>query len=51
VDGDDELIGRQVFKLYNALFQNTDAYFVYTNFLISKKNEIGYSRSIPFYVK
>ena len=33
VDGDDELIGRQVFKLFNAMFQSTGAWFVYSNFL------------------
>jgi hypothetical protein len=44
VDGDDELIGRQVFKLYNAFFQNTGAYFIYSNFLISSSQSVGYSR-------
>lgn len=36
VDGDDELIGKQVFRLYNTLFQRTGAYFIYTNYLMIK---------------
>jgi len=33
VDGDDELIGRQVLHFFNAMFQKHDAWFVYSNFL------------------
>ena len=33
VDGDDELIGRQVLKLYNSIFQDKDVWFVYSNFV------------------
>lgn len=32
-DGDDNLIGRQVFKLLNAIYQKRKASFVYLNFL------------------
>ena len=46
VDGDDELLGRQVLKLFNAGFQKNDAWFVYTNFLNIKGN-VGYSRPFP----
>jgi hypothetical protein len=45
VDGDDELIGREVFRLYNALFQSTGSYFIYTNFMTTR-GSIGYSRPI-----
>ena len=33
LDGDDNLIGRQVFKLLNAVYQKRKAKFVYLNFL------------------
>lgn len=46
VDGDDELIGRQVFKLYNSIFQKQGVWFVYSNFL-TINNYVGYSRFIP----
>ena len=45
VDGDDELVGRQVFKHFNAIFSTQDVWVVYTNF-ISIRGSIGYSR--PF---
>ena len=44
MDGDDELLGRQVFKLFNAVFQSKKSWFVYSNF-ISFVGTIGYSRS------
>lgn len=43
VDGDDELIGSQVLKVFNAFFQKKNAWFVYSNSLASNGN-IGYSR-------
>jgi glycosyltransferase involved in cell wall biosynthesis len=46
VDGDDELIGRQVLKFYSAVFQKEGAWFVYTNFLNVGKG-VGYSRPFP----
>lgn len=46
VDGDDKLIGRQVLKLYNAVFQQKKLWFVYSNFLLSRR-KIGYSRPFP----
>ena len=46
VDGDDELLGRQVLKLFNALFQAKKLYFMYTNFL-SQSGRVGYSRPFP----
>jgi len=36
VDGDDELIGRQVLKFYNSIFQDQGVWFVYSNFLSPK---------------
>ena len=33
IDGDDELIGTQVFKLYNALYQEKKLYVLYSNYL------------------
>lgn len=33
VDGDDELVGTQVFKLYNALYQKYKLYVLYSNFI------------------
>ena len=44
VDGDDELLGRQVFKLFNSVFQREQNWFVYSNF-ISFVGTVGYSRS------
>jgi hypothetical protein len=38
IDGDDELIGRQVFKLYNANYQRNNSLFVYANFVRSRVN-------------
>ncbi len=46
VDGDDELIGRQVLKLYNSIFQKEKSWFVYSNFL-SIRGNVGYSRPFP----
>lgn len=43
VDGDDELLGRQVLKHFNYLFQSKDIWVAYTNF-ISIRGSIGYSR-------
>lgn len=46
VDGDDELLGRQVLKLFNAVFQEKKLWFVYSNFL-SIAGTIGFSRPFP----
>ena len=46
VDGDDELIGRQVLKLFSAMFQREQAWFVYSNFL-NIRHSVGYSRPFP----
>ena len=45
VDGDDELIGRQVFKLFNSQFQEKGIWFMYTN-SITHLGSIGFSRVI-----
>ena len=49
VDGDDELIGRQVFKLYSAKFQADDLWFMYSNFL-TVSGRTGYSRPFPEHI-
>lgn len=36
LDGDDELIGTQVFKLFNSIYQSRDLWVAYSNFLTSK---------------
>jgi hypothetical protein len=46
IDGDDELIGRQVFKIYNAIMQQNKVWFVYST-LISSDQEIGFSKPVP----
>ena len=43
IDGDDELLGRQVLKLFNAVFQEKGVWYIYSNFLGSI-GRIGYSR-------
>ncbi len=45
VDGDDELLGRQVLKHFNAVFQSKKVWVMYSNFLASR-GSVGYSR--PF---
>jgi hypothetical protein len=46
VDGDDELIGRQVLKLFNAVYQESGAWVVYSNF-ITEEGRLGYSKPYP----
>lgn len=46
VDGDDELVGRQVLKLFNAVFSKEKIWFMYTNFVTPRGN-VGFSRPIP----
>ena len=46
VDGDDELLGRQVLKVFNAVFQEKGLWFVYSNFIMGS-GELGYSRPFP----
>lgn len=43
IDGDDELLGRQVLKLFNSVFQSKGIWYMYTNFLGSI-GKVGYSR-------
>lgn len=33
IDGNDHLIGRQVFKLINAIYQKRDCRFLYFNYM------------------
>ena len=47
VDGDDQLIGKQVFKLFNAVFQKDKVWFAYSNFIDIPTKNAGYSRPIP----
>jgi hypothetical protein len=46
VDGDDELIGRQVLKLFNTVYQETGAWVAYSNFF-TEEGKLGYSKPIP----
>ena len=46
VDGDDELLGRQVLKLFNSVFQKDKVCFAYSNFL-TIRGGVGYSRPFP----
>jgi glycosyltransferase involved in cell wall biosynthesis len=46
VDGDDELLGCQVLKLFNSVFQEKKLWFVYSNFL-STTGGVGFSRPFP----
>jgi hypothetical protein len=46
IDGDDQLLGKQVFKLFNQAFQKNNAWFVYSNFIDITTKNVGYSR--PF---
>ncbi len=43
VDGDDELLGREAFKVFNAVYQKTNAGVVYSNHLkVYWKREVVY---------
>jgi hypothetical protein len=39
IDGDDALIGRQVLKLYNSVYQKTKSALVYSNYLHVNNNK------------
>ena len=46
IDGDDYLLGKQVFKLFSSVFYESKCWVAYSNFLtVSRK--IGYSRPYP----
>ena len=48
IDGDDQLIGKMVFKTINAAYHRTKGLAIYTNHLMSKREvafDIGMSRS------
>lgn len=47
VDGDDALIGRQVFSLLNAYYQTQKPALVYTQLLFIYPDHIGNSRNQP----
>ena len=52
VDGDDALIGRQVFNFVNRLYYNNpNAWFIYTNFIQIKGDTEGDGRHISINVK
>jgi hypothetical protein len=50
LDGDDELIGKQVFKFLSAAYQMTGSYYIYTNFLMIDpiNHSVGIGFSAPF---
>jgi hypothetical protein len=41
LDGDDSLIGRQVFSLLNAVYQKYKVALTYSQFLVVRKDSIG----------
>jgi hypothetical protein len=47
VDGDDALIGRQVFSLLNAFYQKEKPALVYTQLLFIYPTHVGNSRNQP----
>ena len=49
LDGDDVLIGRQVFSLLNAVYQKEKIALTYGQFLLVRNNMVtsGFSRDIP----
>ena len=47
IDADDSLIGRQSMKLMNALYQSTDNWFIYSNFIYEEKKKIKLGISKP----
>ena len=49
IDADDQLIGRQVMKLLNALYQSSSKWFIYSNFVqpVKGRNLKGISKKIP----
>ena len=51
VDGDDALLGTQVFALFNAVYQKNRAALVYSRYLVVSGNDRagigGSSREIP----
>lgn len=47
IDSDDSLIGCQVLKTINAMYQQSDSWFIYANFIFwHQKIKIGYSMAI-----
>lgn len=54
MDGDDELVGTQVFKMYNMLYQREKMYVLYSNFISydsyypNNPLTIGISEKYPF---
>lgn len=47
IDGDDALVGKQVFNLFNKLYHdNPEAWFLYTNFIAIKGEQGGDGRVI-----
>ena len=46
LDGDDELLGKQVLKLFNSVFQKDKIWLMYANFMTSS-GSLGYSRPYP----
>jgi hypothetical protein len=47
VDGDDSLVGRQVFALLNAFYQNQKPALVYTQMIWIKPGRIVHSFNLP----
>jgi hypothetical protein len=49
IDGDDELVGKQVFKLFNAQFQSKNIWLMYTNYIMMSGG-LGSSKPYGSYV-
>ena len=47
LDGDDAFAGSYAMNMFNANFQKTGAWYIYTNNILVKKGEIGVSRRMP----
>lgn len=58
LDGDDELVGTQVLKIYNAIYQQEKPYCLYSNYIsydprpfFSKKILVGMTNDYPSFIK
>jgi len=48
IDGDDQLIGRQVFQLLNVFYQTKDVKVLYTQSLILRGHTSQVGHSLPY---
>lgn len=50
MDGNDALVGTQVFRMLNSVYQSQDVWYVYTNYMDVEFGTVGVSRKIPEHV-